>query len=187
MTIRNGVDLDAVDKLAESIKREPSLARVSFSLNSEWKGGFRAQSETSSVSQAGKIDDQRTVTFSLESDEPHVLLGEDSAASAGEYVLKALAACYAVTFAANAASVGVDLDALRFRIEGDFDLRGFLGLDDNVRPGLQEVRVEVELSSPNASQEELLDLVQRVEKYSPIRDTLEAHVPVKTQLVTRSM
>lgn len=179
----NGVDVSRLHETVAAVRDDPSLGRVSFSLSSEWLGKFRARSQTGPVTQAGKADAARDVSFALASDEPPALLGDDTAASAGEYVLQALAACYAVTFAANAAVAGISLDSLQLELEGDFDLRGFLAIDESVRPGMQELRVNVRATTGNASREQLEDLVRTVEKRSPIRDTLASPVPVRTRLL----
>ena len=178
----NGVDTDKVAQLVDEIGARPELAQVSFSVSSRWLGGFRAASRTGAVTQAGAVDPARDVSFALDSDEPPALHGDDTAASAAEYVLKALAACYAVTFAASAAGQGIELSSLAFELEGDFDLHGFLGLRDGVRPGMQELRVQVRAESPNATREQLEGLVRTVEQRSPIRDTLASPVRVVTAL-----
>lgn len=183
MTPRHqNVELEQIQATIEAIQAQPELANVSFSLHSEWTGGFCANSQTGAITQAGEVDPARTTSFTLDSDEPEVLLGEDSAASAGEYVLKALAACYAVTFAANAAASGIELESLSLDLAGDFNLHGFLGLDPDVRPGMQELRVTVTAASPDASREQLEELVETVQQRSPIRDTLASPVPVVTTL-----
>ena len=38
------------------------------------------------------------------------------------------------------------------RVEGDLDLRGFFGVDDEVRAGLSAVRVEVNVASPESEE-----------------------------------
>ncbi|WP_208972830.1 OsmC family protein [Streptomyces malaysiensis] len=76
--------------------------------------------------------------------------------------MQALAGCYAVTYAANAAARGVELSSLRLDMEVDFDLRGFLGLDKSVRPGAQEIRVTVHAESPNTSLDGLEELTEAV-------------------------
>jgi uncharacterized OsmC-like protein len=176
------VELEQIQETVEAIRARPELANVSFSMHSEWTGGFCASSRTGAITQAGAVDPSRTTSFPLDSDEPEALLGEDSAASAGDYVLKALAACYAVTFAANAAAAGIELESLDLDLAGDFDLHGFLGLDPEVRPGMQELRVTVSAKSPNASRAQLEELVETVQQRSPIRDTLASPVPVLTTL-----
>jgi len=176
------VKREQIQETVEAVTANPALAKVSFTVHSDWTGGFTARSRTGALIQAGKPDASRTVSFTLDSDEPPALLGQDSAASAGEYVLKGLAACYAVTFAANAAAQGIELESLHCDLEGDFDLHGFLGLDPAVRPGMQELRVKVSAESPNASRAQLEELVETVQQRSPIRDTLANPVPVVTTL-----
>ncbi|MBS1879337.1 MAG: OsmC family protein [Actinobacteria bacterium] len=182
MTSKQTVDPAAIEATVAAIKEQPDLANVSFSVHSDWTGGFCASSATGDLTQAGSVDPTRDISFKLESDEPPALLGEDKAPSAGDYVLKALAACYSVTLAANAAVRGIELDSVHFDLEGDFDLHGFLGMDESVRPGMQELRVDVSIESPNASREQLEELVQAVQERSPIRDTLAAPVSVVTTL-----
>ena len=180
MAVINGVDTEQVGDLVEAIKARPELANVTFSVESEWAGSFAGKSRTGAVRQGGESDFVRSDPFTFESDEPPALLGADAAASAGEYALQALAACYAVTFAANAAAQSIELSDLRLELEGDFNLHGFLGLDDSVRPGMQEVRVRVHAASPNATREQLQGLVEAVQQRSPIRDTLASPVHVRT-------
>ncbi|MEX1140950.1 MAG: OsmC family protein [Thermoleophilaceae bacterium] len=182
MTKMNGVDVDGLKEVVQAVGDRPELAHVTFGVSSDWAGGMTTSSCTAPFRQAGEVEPTRTATYSFASDEPAALLGTDAAASPGEYVLQALAGCYAVTFAANAAARGIQLDSLHFELEGDFDLHGFLGLDEKVRPGMGALRVRVALESPNASREELEDLTQTVEARSPIRDTLAAPVPVETIL-----
>jgi uncharacterized OsmC-like protein len=182
MSVKETVDPAAIAATVAAIEGNPKLAEVTFSVDSDWTGGFRASTRTGNVRQAGSFDQSRDVSFPLESDEPPALLGEDRAPSAGEYVLKALAACYAVTVAANAASRDIELESVHLALEGDFDLHGFLGLDEKVRPGMQELRVNVSIESPNASRAELEELVEVVQERSPIRDTLASPVQVITTL-----
>lgn len=178
----NGVDTRRVGQLVEGIIARPELAQMSFTLGSEWTGGFTGASKTGALRQAGEADESRTVSFAFESDEPPALLGDDTAASAGDYALQALAACYAVTFAANAAAREIELESLSLELEGDLDLHGFLGLDAAVRPGLSEIRVTARVESPNATRQQLEQLVRAVEERSPIRDTLASPVRVVTNL-----
>lgn len=181
-TLLNGVDTAALSETVAAVRQEPALAQVTFTLGSQWLDGCHQIATTGPVRQNRAEIDTRTAQYTLESDEPAALLGTDKAASPGEYVLQALAGCYAVTFATNAAVRGVELSSLRFDLEADFDLQGFLNLDDTVRPGAQEVRVTVHAESPNADREQLADLVEAVQQRSPIRDTLASAVTVTTTL-----
>ena len=178
----NGVNLDALRDTIDAVTRQRSLGHVTFSVDGEWKGGFRLSAATGSLVQAGESDDSRSGKFKMDSDEPAALLGSDSAASPGEYLLQALAACYTVTLAANAAARGIELEGYRLQLETDFDLSGFLGIDPNVSPGSQGIRIKVDLDAPASSREDLEELVALVETRSPIRDTLTRPISVETML-----
>lgn len=180
--VLNGVDRDALNATVDAVRKNPSLAQVTFALGADWKSGCRQVATTGDVRQDGSVVGSRTARYTLESDEPEALLGSDTAASPGEYVLQALAGCYAVTFAANAAVRGIELSSLKLDLEVDFDLQGFLGLDESVRPGAQEIRVTVHAESPNTDRAGLEELTAAVQQRSPIRDTLASAVHVRTAL-----
>jgi uncharacterized OsmC-like protein len=177
----NGIDTQALAETVEAVKARPGLADVTFSVASEWRTGCVQHASTSDLVQDGAVVSPKA-THVMESDEPMALLGTDSAASPGEYILQALAGCYAVTCAANAATRGIELSHLRLELQSDFNLHGFLGLDKSVRPGAQEIRVVVHAESPNASREQLQELVELVKQRSPIGDTLASAVSVRTTL-----
>jgi hypothetical protein len=68
-------------------------------------------------------------------------------------------------------------------LEGDVDLRGFLGISDDVRPGYDGLTCRTYVDA-DASEEELAELRARVEATSPLVDTITNEVPVHTELVT---
>ncbi|MGW0816938.1 OsmC family protein [Streptomyces viridiviolaceus] len=180
----NGVDTEALRQTVDAVRDKPELARVTFGIQSEWSGGAHQQATTTAPLQNGEVMASRTAKFVFESDEPTALLGTDKAANPGEYILQALAGCYAVTYASLAATQGIELSSLAFELQIDFDLQGFLGLDESVRPGAQEIRVDVRAQSPNATTKQLQELTELVQQRSPIRDTLANPVKVTTSLVT---
>lgn len=179
----NGVDTQALHATQEALRQDPALAQVNFTLQSNWIAGCHQQATTGEVRQKGSTVVGRTARYTFESDEPEALLGTDKAASPGEYVLQALAGCYAVTYAATAALRGIELSSLSLDMDVAFDLQGFLGTNESVRPGAQTIAVSVRATSPNASREQLEELTAAVETHSPIRDTLANPVEVTTTLV----
>lgn len=181
-TMANGVDLHALKDTIEAVRGNRSLGEVTFAVNGEWTGGFRVNSRTGSLTQAGQPDPNRDGKFTMSSDEPAALLGTDTAVSPAEYVLQALAGCYTVTLTANAASRGIDLKSYALHLEGDFDLASFLGVAPEEPPGASQIRVDVTLEAPEATREELEELVEVVTQRSPIRDTLIRPVDVVTTL-----
>ncbi|MUL85660.1 MULTISPECIES: OsmC family protein [unclassified Mycolicibacterium] len=178
----NGVDVGALKDTAEAVKGNRTLGKVSFSLNGQWQDGFRVNSETGPLTQGGQIDSARAGKYALSSDEPSSLLGSDTAVSPAEYVLQALAGCYTVTLAANAAERGIELQSYRLELEADFDLGKFLGVALDEPAGASQVRVNVHLEAPGVDRKALEDLVATVQQRSPIRDTLARAVEVRTTL-----
>lgn len=179
---KNGVDLGALRDTIDAVAGNRSLGEVTFSIDGEWAGGFRVDSQTATLTQGGKPDEARRGKFTMTSDEPAALLGTDTALSPAEYVLQALAGCYTVTLAANAAARGIELKSYGLHLEGDFDLASFLGVAPEEPPGAGQIRVDVTLDAPGASREELEELVEVVTQRSPIRDTLIRPVDVVTNL-----
>ncbi len=110
-----------------------------------------------------------------------MLLGRDQAPNAGEYVLHALAACLTGTIVYHAAARGIVIDGLECTLEGDLDLRGFLGLDDDVRPGYEGIRVTFRASG-DFDDDQLAELAS-LTRYSPVRDIVSNPVPVAIDVV----
>jgi uncharacterized OsmC-like protein len=176
------LDPQALAETVDAVRREPTLGHVTFSLEGQTDGGLRLNSQTGALSQAGNVDTSRRGKFKLQSDEPVSLLGSDQAVSPAEYVMKGLAGCYAVTLAALAAQDGIALTRVDVNLAFDVNLSGFLGIDKNVRPGAQQIRVDVAVDSPGTSRAQIEQLVRKLQERSPIRDTLANPVDVVTTL-----
>src|SRR5215471_13626417 len=118
-------------------------------------------------------------------DEPEALGGGNVAANPAEYALAALGSCQAITYQVWAAQLGITLDKVEIGIDGDIDLRGFLGIDDRIRAGFNAVRIRVNLSGPElpARYEEL---AAAVDAHCPILDLFCNPVPVERKLVSAS-
>lgn len=116
-------------------------------------------------------------------DEPPTLGGTDAAPNPVEAALAGLLSCQVVTYRFWAAKLDIPLDDVQITTEGDLDVRGFFGLEDDVRPGFGEVRVQVRLSGP-ASAEQYRELQAAVDQHCPVLDLFANPTPVRTELVT---
>src|SRR6266511_3955689 len=114
-----------------------------------------------------------------------VLLGRDRGPNAVELVLAALGFCYSVGFAYNAAAMGYELEELSYEIEGDLDLRNFVGIAEGPRPGFSAIRVRGKAKARNATPEQLEELCQYVQDTSPVLDIIANPVSVETSLEAR--
>ncbi|RPI22406.1 MAG: OsmC family peroxiredoxin, partial [Chloroflexota bacterium] len=66
--------------------------------------------------------------------------------------------------------------------EGDLDLRAFLGLSKEVRPGYEGIRLTYRVKS-DASREKIVELCDYVQKTSPVLDIIRNPVPVTVSLM----
>lgn len=181
--IVNGVDVERLFGTIEHISAEPALARFQFRARNRWIDGGHNRTTIKEFYGAGREDTSRTEPFVLDAGEPPVLLGENEAPNAPEYLLHALAACLTGTIVYHAAARGIALEGLECTIEGDVDLHGFLGLDESVRPGYEGIRVAFKASG-DFDDEQLAELAS-LTSYSPVRDIVSNPVPVAID-VTRA-
>jgi uncharacterized OsmC-like protein len=180
-TVRNGIDVAQLLDTIEATKTDDAIATFTFHARSTWKDGTHNVGSIGRFIHAGQEDGTRAQPFTLEGDEPPVLLGGNRGPNAVELVLQALGFCYAVGYAANAAAQGIELTRMEYEVEGDLDARSFLGRS-GPRPGFTNIRVQGRVSSPNATAEQLTALCQYVQDTSPVRDIIANEVPVMTSL-----
>jgi len=98
--------------------------------------------------------------------------GEATGPNPGWLLRGALASCTATVIAMRAASLGVNLSSLEVTVESASDNRGILGLDDNVSAGLGSVRTQVRIGAPEATPEQLRQIVTWADAHSPVACTL---------------
>jgi uncharacterized OsmC-like protein len=175
-SIVNGVDLDRLTGTIDAVTADPTLARFQFRASNRWIDGGHSRTTIKGFYGAGQEDSTRTDPFTVDSDEPPVLLGQNLAPNAGEHLLHALASCLTGTIAYHAAARGIVLDSLECTLEGDLDLYGFLGLDSNVRPGYDQIRVSIKVAG-DFDDSQLVEL-DSLTRFSPVRDIVSNPVPV---------
>jgi uncharacterized OsmC-like protein len=176
----NGVDADRMGATVQAVQQNPGLASYQFRAANRWIDGGHNRSTIQSFYGAGQEDTVREKPFVLDADEPPALLGKDQGANPVEYVLHALAACVTTSLVYHAAARGITVESVESKLEGDIDLRGFLGISDQVRKGYQAVRVNFAVKS-DASPEQLEELA----KFSPVYDILSNPVPVSIHVESR--
>ena len=177
----NGVNVDQLFATINAIKENPGLAKFKFRAKNQWINGGQNRTSIKEFYGAGREDTTRIKTFVFDNDEPEVLLGQDNGANPVEFVLHALAGCLTTSLVYHAAAQGIKIDAVESRFEGDLDLRGFLGMNEDVRNGYQNIRVTFKIKA-DAPEEKLKELCELAQKRSPVFDVVTNGVPVKVQL-----
>ena len=76
------------------------------------------------------------------------------------------------------------LTSVESRVEGDIDLRGILGLSDQVRNGYERIRISFDIAG-DAPPEKLREIVQQACDRSAVFDVLTNGVPVDVSINSR--
>lgn len=105
---------------------------------------------------------------SISTDMPLALGGGATAPNPGWFMRASLAACNATVIALRAAQRGVNLTSLEVTVSSESDSRGMLGLDERVRPGMDQLQVSVKISVPGMNADELRQLVTWAIAHSPV-------------------
>lgn len=163
----NGVDVVALGGIVEKLRTEPPLARFQFRVTNRWDEGGHSVSTIDGFYGAGAEQTSERRPFELDADEPPVLLGEDRGPNAVEHLLNALAACLTGSLAYQAAARGIHLDRVESELRGEIDLRGFLGISDQVRKGFQHIEASFRIAG-DATPEQLEELL----RFSPVLDVV---------------
>lgn len=172
----NGVNLERLAGTIDATIADTKLAKFQFSLNNQWVDGGYNQSVIGNFYGAGKIQNRET-PFILANDEHEVLLGKDNAPNPVEYVLHALAGCVTTSMVYHAAARGYELRKVTTTVEGELDLRGFLGIDAAVRKGYDSIKVSFDIEG-DFTEEEKLEILN-LTSFSPVLDIVSNGVPVK--------
>lgn len=176
-TTRNGVDTAALFATIDAVRDRPELARFSFRATNRWISGTHNRSTINGYYGAGQRH-TRAADFDYDADHPPVLTGGDHGPTPAEHLLHALAACLTSGLANIAAARGITLTDVTSTVEGDIDLRGILGLDDEVRNGFQRIRVHFTVAG-DAPPEQLQRLVEQSRRRSAVFDVITNGVPVE--------
>jgi uncharacterized OsmC-like protein len=172
----NGVNVEALFKTVDAVRATPGIAKFKFRLGNAWLGGGHNRS-TINTFYGVHQENARPAPFTLDADEPPVLLGQDAGPNPVEYLLHALAACVTTSLVYHAAAKGIAIQEVEATVEGHLDLRGFLGIDKTVRNGYERIRMSYRIKAdvPDAALDELVRLGPT---YSPVFDSVTRGVPV---------
>ena len=176
ISVVNGVELNRLTDTIEAVKADPKVASFKFRIENRWIDGGQNRTEVQQFS-AGGNEIQHKNDLVLEADEPDVLLGTDRAANPVEHLLHALAACVTTSMVYHAAARGIAVEEVESSLEGDLDLRGFLGLAPSVRKGYQQIRLKLRIKA-DVTDQELRDLAALGPNFSPVFDSITKGVSI---------
>jgi uncharacterized OsmC-like protein len=172
----NGVKIDTLQETVHAIENEPELGKCKFRAHNKWLGGNH-NCTTISGFYGARQEMAHKQQFELHADEPPILAGNDEGANPVEHLLNALAACVTTSMVAHAAVRGIHIEELESELEGDIDLRGFLGLSNDVPRGFTDIRVKFKVEADVENMERLKKLTE----YSPVYNTITRGANVDIQ------
>lgn len=161
------LNLGNYKEFIRQVQEDPEKARFSFSVTTHWRGG----TITETVARG------RTIL----ADEPEALGGQDSAVDPVEFLLAALTSCVSIGLVTQAARRGIDFEDFEIQATGELDLRGYLGLDEQVRPGYSNLQYTVRVKS-DLPDEQLEELLRSAERTSPMYDNILNGVPIESRI-----
>ncbi|WP_377070401.1 OsmC family protein [Natribaculum luteum] len=174
MSLKNGIDVEKFEQLTAAAEEDPANAEFRFFAETEWSGETTCKTTVSDIEKGGTLVE--SPEFTMEG----ALFGHRDAPNALEQLLSSLGTCLTITYAAHGAKQDIPISEIHLEFEGSVDMRGLLGLTDDVRPGFDEIECTAHIESP-ASVDELEKLQEIAHSRSPILDNLENEVTVDVQ------
>ena len=175
--ILNGVNITTLENVVNDIKENPDLAKCKFRLKNKWISGGHNHSTVGDF-YAAQQENSHLKSCELDADEPPIIAGTDIGANPVEHLLNALSACLTTTLVYHAALRGIQIDELESELEGDLDMRGFLGLSDEVRRGYKNIRVNFKVKTDA----ENLKRLKALSKLSAVYDVTSNGTDVDVQI-----
>lgn len=111
--------------------------------------------------------------------------GDASAPGPGWLLRAALANCDATMAAIRAAELGIELTTLEVNVRSISDGRGMLQMNDSIPAGAQKMMITFKLGAKDVSEEILHEIVEWVERHSPVGDVVGRAIPmeISTEIV----
>src|ERR1700735_3545561 len=154
------VDLKSVQKpLKEQYRNDPSASRITLKA----KGNQTETPIACSVAIGRAIYNAQAHTG---------VGGAGTAACSGDMLLGALSACAQITCQMVAAAMGIATERIEVTVDGELDLRGTLGIGQDVTVGFESIRLYFGVAAPTATPEQLRGLREKTEQYCVVMQTL---------------
>jgi uncharacterized OsmC-like protein len=158
----NGINVTGWEGFREDVRKDASLADRRPTVMATWVGGSRSRVEF-----GGKT--------------MHIGGKEDF--NAMQTLLGALAACDVDLLTLHAALLGLEVTDLRVEATGHFNVRAYLGLEAP-GSGYTGISYKIILNAPGASDEQIRSLRERIERSSPVGDSLGRSIPLTIEFNT---
>ncbi len=116
-------------------------------------------------------DQNHKTEFVFEADHPETFAAEDNGITPIEYLLVGLASCLTAGVISVAQNRDIQLRSVTSTVEGHHDIRGILGVDNDVRNGFNDIKVTFKIDA-DASKDDIEALVAQSQKRSAVFDAI---------------
>jgi uncharacterized OsmC-like protein len=168
----HNVDVDALAETAEKARSDPAAVRQPVELTGEWRTEEGAPQFRGTIPYPGG-----EVEFTC--DFPPHLGGSGAAPNPLAYCLWGGLACYAMTFATEAARAGVELRALRGTVRTEVDHARALGVSD--RPPVERIAWMLDVEA-GAAEDRLATLKEQADARCPGVYCIRNAIPLDTEV-----
>lgn len=172
MAILNNVNAGMLEQIAREAQTDKSKVKRTQKIEGEWllaEGGPQFRAEVSF--EGGKIV--------MESDQPKNLGGGGTRPGPLHYCFFGLVSCYTATFAAMASMMGIRLQKLTAKLEGNLNFSRIFGLSKE--PVMEEIRIALTVES-DAPKEKLEEIEKLAYERCPAVFALTEKVKLNTSL-----
>lgn len=178
----NGVDVAALHDAIDGIRTHPASGRYRLNALNRWLDGSHSRTTVNGCIGFDGEQHARTRPLVVESDLPAFFPGSDRGMDPLELLLAAVGSCLTRTLVWHASILGVHLDDIDVRVEGDIDLAGCLGVEDHASVGFQQIHADVILEA-DVSETALDSLLSIAMRLSPVCNTVGRSVPIEVDRI----
>ncbi|NMM50791.1 OsmC family protein [Marinigracilibium pacificum] len=175
----NGFNQEDIAAVVSALQANPEMGNFELQVTNDWINGGHNRSYIQEFYVAGQKDTSRTEPFIYDNDEPPILLGANKGANPAEAMLHGLLGCMTTAMVLLAAARGIQIGKVTSRVEGDIDVKGFLGLDPDGVKGFKQIRVMFDVQGVDEAQkEELLTLAKQSPLYNSLINPMDVQVTI---------
>lgn len=168
--VDNGVDVEALFGAQAALKQTPEAGQFRWRATVNWIRGTHSETKIETFYGLG-AEQKHKKPYRFEADHPEVFAAEDNGATPVEIVLAGLASCLTAGVAAVAQARKIQLRSVSATLEAGMDIRGILGVDEDVRNGFEGVKVTYKIDA-DASPEDIKAIVAQSQKRSAVYDII---------------
>ncbi len=168
--VDNGVNVQALLDARGALAEAPQAAQFKWRATCTWVKGTHSRSAVEGFFGLGEEQKHKTM-FTFDADHPEVFASEDHGATPVELVLAGLASCLTAGVASVAQLREIQLHSVKATLEGNMDIQGILGMDTDVRPGFDGIKVKFDIDA-DATPDEIRALVAQSQKRSAVFDVI---------------